>query len=570
MKIREESLARLGLDGSFDVVILGGGVNGVAVLRELALNGVSAVLLERSDFCRGASGASSRMAHGGLRYLENREFALVAESTRERNRLLRYAPHFVRPLETVVPLTSYVRGLTGSMLRFFGLSKKGGALSAAALIGALQLYEFLGRVGNALPRFRAVVTRRKFPAHLAARFKAVISYFDARITNPEALVMEMIEDALSASPSVACLNHIRWTVEKDGGFVIEDPLSGQSRKLRPKLIVNAGGAWIDSVNASMGLHTQHVRPVKGAHLLLRHEALHQRMAGKAYYFDDGTGRMVICYPLDRTILLGTTELPTENPDDETISAAETTYLLSALNTLFTDIKVTAGDIVSMTTGMRPLQRGTAATSANRAARDHLIAEDTLPGTELPVLSLVGGKWTTFRSFGEQVADRILAHLGLARRASTQDRPYPGAIGYATPPEAQDTALQRLSTATGLPRVRAALLLARYGATAFTMGRAIAEGGDWPLATLPDYSESEILWLIHHRAVIGLDDLIFRRTQIALDGRCTEAVLRELGALLGRARNRTDAWVEGELRRCRAMPTLCLEPTPILEKERRLG
>lgn len=566
MKIRDESLARLRSNPAFDVLILGGGVNGVAVLRELALNGISALLVDRSDFCRGASGASSRMAHGGLRYLENREFALVAESTRERNRLLRLAPHYVRPLEVVVPLTSHIRGLWASILRFLGLSARQGTLSAAALTGALRLYEFLGRVGNTLPRHKTQMSRARFPAHLAARYKAVITYFDARITNPESLVMEMIEDALAAHPRAACLNYIQWAAGSDGAFHIEDPISGFFTTIHPKLVVNAAGAWVDTVNATMGLVTRYVRLVKGAHLLLRNEALRRRMDGKAYYFDDGNGRMVICYPLDHTILLGTTEIQVADADDDGIAPEEVSYLLSALNTLFDDIRVQPSDIVSMTTGIRPLQMGNPAVSANRANRDHLIAEDQLSNGGTPVLSLVGGKWTTFRSFGEQAADRILAHLGGSRSASTSERPYPGSIGFAPASAGQDATINRIVSKTFLPRERVAILVTRYGAIAAEVAAVCAEPGDQPLASLPDYSTGELIWLITRRAPIRLDDLLLRRTQIVLDGRCTENVLREVGQLLGRVRGQSAAWVEAEIQRCRAMPVLCLRQTATREAE----
>ncbi len=185
MRIREESLTRLASGEGFDVLILGGGVNGVAVLRELALNGVSALLIDSGDFCRGATGASSRMAHGGLRYLENREFKLVAESARERNRLLNHAAHFTRPLEVAVPLPTFLRGLPGSILRFLGFDWKGSTFSTAGLKIALTLYEYLGREGRALPRHKTVLARGKFPRGLARRYKAVVSYFDARIRNPK-------------------------------------------------------------------------------------------------------------------------------------------------------------------------------------------------------------------------------------------------------------------------------------------------------------------------------------------------------------------------------------------------
>lgn len=570
MRIREESLARIASGASFDVLVIGGGVNGVAVLRELALNGVSALLVERSDFCKGASGTSSRMAHGGLRYLENREFKLVAESTRERNLLLKYAPHFTRPLEVVVPLTSYLSGLPGSILRFLGASTRDNTLSAAGLKGALYLYEFLGHVEKVLPSHRMLLSRCAFPERIAARYKAVISYFDARIRNPEALVLEMIEDALSASQAVACLNHAEWRMAENGEITVTDSVDGQTFAVRPKVIVNASGAWVDRVNQTLGLPTHYIRPVKGAHLLIRHDELFRRMAGRAFYFDDGTGRMVICYPLDRTILLGTTEIPVEDPDDTSIAPSEIRYLINSLSNLFDDIDISVGHIAAVTTGIRPLQSGGGA-SANKANRDHLIAEDRLANGSLALLSLVGGKWTTFRAFGEQAADRIFGLLGVSRKAGTRRRPYPGAAGFGPGEEGAEQTALRIARTLGLSLERSHDLVNRYGAIAADVAAYCAEEGDRPVASLPDYSEREVRWLVERRAAVMLDDLLLRRTQIVLDGQCNAAVIRDFGTILAKTRGLDGDWARLEIARCLEIPTLIVHtPMSFPAREARHG
>lgn len=553
MRIREESLARLASGEGFDVLILGGGVNGVAVLRELALNGVSALLVDNSDFCRGATGASSRMAHGGLRYLENREFKLVAESARERNRLLHHAAHFTRPLEVTVPLSTYLRGLPGSVLRFLGFDWKGSTFSTAGLKIALMLYEFLGRKERALPHHRTLIAREKFPRKLARRYKAVVSYFDARIRNPEALVLEMIEEALAVEPRCAALNHAAWRHDGKGTFTITVPDAGLSKTFRPKLVVNASGAWVDEVNAALGFTTSYIRPVKGAHLLIRNAALFERMANRAFYFDDGTGRMVIAYPLDRTVLLGTTEITVSDPSDDKIAAQEISYLTRSISSLFDDIEIGPQDVVFMTTGIRPLQAGGAA-DANRANRDHRIAEDRLDGGT-PLVSLIGGKWTTFRAFGEQAADRIFRHLKVTRRVDTADRDYLGAIGFPRDEPSLGRARQSLAARFAISPERAADLLFRYGAIAERVAAFCGEKPDQPLANLPSFTRNEIVWLIHERATLHLDDLIFRRSQIALDGECTPALVRELGHLLADERRQPTVWAEREIDRCLNNPAL---------------
>lgn len=514
------------------VVILGGGVNGIGTLRDLALNGISAVLLETGDFCAGASGASSRMAHGGLRYLEGREFRLVAEAARERNLLLQDAPHLVKPLEIVVPMAELISGLPLAVLRFLGLSSRPGPLSLAALAGALVLYERFGAVRRALPRFRMALRRQSFPPGLPQRMRAVVSYFDGQILRPEALVMEMLGEAC-ANTSIAAINHVDWHLSGPGTLRVTDPETGNSATLRPQIIVNATGAAIDRVNERLGLQTRLVRGVKGAHLVLRHPDLLRRMAGRAFYFDDGTGRMVICLPVDDTVLMGTTEVETTDPADHEVAGQEVTYLLRALSQLFADIKVGPQHVVAVTSGIRPLQAGGG--NATQAARDHVLSEHHIAG--LPVLSLIGGKWTTFRSFSEQAADRVLAHLGQSRQSSTADRPYPGAAPVDT---------RALARQFDLPMDRAESLVARYGALAGQVATFCAAADDTALATVPSYTRREVFWLADARMARTLEDLVLRRTGLVLSGKLTTAILQELAEVLAAALGKDSGWAAAQL------------------------
>lgn len=519
-----------------DVVILGGGVNGVGLLRDLALNGVSAVLLETGDFCGAASGASSRMAHGGLRYLEGREFRLVAEAARERNMLLHNAPHLVKPLEIVVPLNALLRGLPYAGLRFLGLSKRPGPMSLIALNAGLFLYERFGAVKKALPDHRTILRRAGFPTGIAADTRAVVSYFDGQILGPEALVMEMLGEAAQA-PNVAAINHIGWTAAPDGSLTVTDPLTGKTATLRPRALVNAAGSAIDRVNAALGLTTRLVRGIKGAHLVLDHPALFDRMAGRAFYFDDGRGRMVICLPVGRMILMGTTEIETADPADHAVDGAEIDYLLAALNRLFSDIRVGRGDLVAVTSGIRPLQAGDG--NATQAARDHALVEGEWQGRLL--LSLVGGKWTTFRSFAEQAADKVLAALGRSRSATTIDRDYPGA---GLPDAAA------LAAATALPLDRIAQLIARYGAIATEVAQYCAAETDaetdTALVSVPDMSRREIGWLTHHRMALSVEDLILRRSGLVMAGQVTPQVIAEIADCMAQALPRDAAWRQAQI------------------------
>lgn len=528
--LREDNARRLETLADPEVLIIGGGVNGMATLRELALNGVSCVLLDTGDFCSGASGASSRMAHGGLRYLEGREFRLVAESARERNRLIAHAGHLVKPLEIVVPIEHRLRGFGRAVLRFLGLSKRSGPMSLLALEGGLLVYEIFGRREHPLPSHRTFLRRSGFPEGLRNTTRAVTSYFDGQITQPEGLVMEMLREALDHGPQVAALNHVSWRA-KGGAIALRDRFGTGSWTLRPKVIVNAAGAWIDQVNAELGGDTRYLRGIKGAHLVLHNPKLFERMAGRAFYFDDGTGRMVITLPVDRNVLVGTTEVETTDPDDRRVAEDEIAYLLRAMDGLFTDISVDRSQIVSVTSGIRPLRRGGEG-SATSAARDHALEEDRFPSCPAPVLSLVGGKWTTFRAFGEETADRALALLGRSRRVSTAARGYPGASAYTA--EELD-----------LPKSLGQRLIDRYGALAREVAPLCRDEGAVPLAGAPDWCRGEIRWAIRARGAATLEDLVLRRTRLSFGEGLRPETLDDLVTLLSQETGRDGAELEAE-------------------------
>lgn len=529
---RNQSWARLAERSQIDVLVIGGGVNGVATLRDLALNGVSAALIDAADFCAGASSASSRMAHGGLRYLEGREFRLVREAARERNMLLHDAPHAVLPLEIVVPVAHRLRGLGASALRFLGLSRRSGPLSLVALKGALTIYERFGAVRRALPRHHVWTAEQVAGLRLAGSVGSVLSYFDGQILHPEALVLDMLDQAV-AHDRVAALNYVDWRFGKLGEVRLRDRLSDRELTLSPRVIVNAAGSAIDAVNTALGIDGQLLRNVKGAHLLLRNTDLSQRMAGRAFYFDDGQGRMVICLPVGQCILMGTTEVEAADPADKAVSDQEIDYLLSSLRRLFADIAVDRGQIVAVTSGIRPLQASGG--NATQAARDHALVEGR--AGNIPVLSLVGGKWTTFRSFAESAADRVLQVLGQTRKASTSGLAYPAA--------AQDAAGQ-IARASGLSKERVAVLIARYGAGA-GLAADWCKADDAPLPDLPEhYSRGEIRWLVEHRMACSLQDLVLRRTGLVTTGQLQPAGLRRLAEAMAAALAADDGWIETEV------------------------
>ena len=230
-------------DGAFDAVVVGGGINGIGVYRDLALQGLRVLLVERRDFCSGCSAAPSRMIHGGLRYLENGEFDLVRESLRERDALLVNAPHLVHPLPTVIPIATLFSGLWNSAASFFGSSGKPSQRGALPIKLGLSLYDWVTRRRRLLPKHRfdgAKATRSRWPdLTKAARCSAI--YHDAWISHPERLGVELLQDTQAMAGGCIALNYASLVAE-NGGYRLRDETTGKATTIEPKVIVNATGA----------------------------------------------------------------------------------------------------------------------------------------------------------------------------------------------------------------------------------------------------------------------------------------------------------------------------------------
>ena len=241
---RAETLARLKANPVLDVLIVGGGVNGAGTFRDLALQGVDCLLVDKGDWCSGTSAAPSRLIHGGLKYLETGEFRLVAESTRERNLLLRNAPHLVKPLRTAVPIRSYGGGIVPSVQRFFGRKAKMADRGVFIVELGLTLYDWLGRKHKVMPRhglaLRAAM-RRRFP-NMAPAILAVSTYYDARVTQAERLCFELVADGAAAHPGAQAVNYVAVTAAAGGRVTLTDAVTGDDSDGRPPRGRQRGGS----------------------------------------------------------------------------------------------------------------------------------------------------------------------------------------------------------------------------------------------------------------------------------------------------------------------------------------
>lgn len=508
-----------------DVLIIGGGINGIATFRDLALQGINVVLVERDDYVSGASAASSHMIHGGIRYLENGEFRLVQESVHERNALLRLAPHYVRPLPTTIPIFSTFSSIVSAPFRFLGW--KGGAKKerGAVLIKAgLTMYDTFSRDGGRVPRhqFRGAKASKELLPKLRDDVKYTATYYDASMHDPERLALDVLNDGLAAGDNARAANYVEAVDMTENGVRLRDVTTGDEFDVKATLVVNASGPWTDLTNKALGNTSAYMGGTKGSHVVLDHPELFEACNGREIFFEFTDGRIVLIYPLKGRVLLGTTDLEHDMNEPIRCTEEEVDYFFDLVKHVFPTIAVDRSQIVFRFSGVRPLPRQDA-DSTGQISRDYRVEKGELHGT--PVLSLVGGKWTTFRALGEQLSNQVLDILGVDRVVSTDGRLIGGAVGYPTTDSERDAWLATHGTAIG--RERAATLLDRYGTSAEAMIASFAAADDTPLASAPEYTRAEIAHLIATEQVVRLTDIVLRRTSMAFVGAVTGSVLAEL-------------------------------------------
>ncbi|ESX13332.1 glycerol-3-phosphate dehydrogenase/oxidase [Mesorhizobium sp. M0757] len=503
-------------NGAFDVVVMGGGINGIGVFRELALQGLRVLLVERNDFCSGCSAAPSRMIHGGLRYLENGEFGLVQESLRERDALLANAPHMVRPLPTTIPIRSVFSGLMNGAAGFLGLSETPSSRGALAIKAGLALYDWTTRKRRVLPRhsFRgARATFAQWPT-LDPKLRFSATYYDAWISYPERLGIELLLDTARLAPDSLALN--RAEIARAGSsFELTDTVGGEGFTVTAKAIVNATGAWLDSAIARLDASEKPAAPLvegtKGSHLILDNEPLYRALGGHMIFFENADGRVCIMFPYLGKVLVGSTDIRVSEAGRVRCEPAETDYILAAARLVFPSISVRAADVVFTYSGIRPLPKSDHAFTGriSRGHSVHRIAGD------IPQFCMIGGKWTTFRAFAEQAGDDVLAELGRERVCSTLALAIGGGLGF---PENPASLATELAGEFAISANRAAYLIDRYGSGArdiiqFCLGRS----DDIRLDDRTETTTAEIVYLARHEFVTCLSDVVLRRTSLAIAG-----------------------------------------------------
>jgi len=534
---RKDILSSLKENPRVSVLIVGAGINGIGTFRDLALNGVDVLLVDRGDFCSGASAASSHMAHGGIRYLENGEFRLVREAVGERNRMIQNAPHIVKPLPTTIPMFKYFSGIFNAPFKFLGWLDKPSERGSFIIKVGLMMYDaYTGR--------QRTVPRHKFYSRASSLKKwnklnpEVVNtavYYDGLISNPERLALELVLDAEAEGGHARALNYVSLVSGSGNSVLLRDELSDETYEVQPKLLINAAGPWIDFANHSLGVSTRYIGGTKGSHLVVDNPELREAIGENEFFFENADGRIVLIFPMQDRVLIGTSDIKIDHPDEAVCTDDEVDYFIGMIARVFPSIKVTREQVVFAFSGVRPLANSAAKTTG-QYSRDHHI--EVLSGDwtnlQFPVYSLVGGKWTSFRAFAEEVADKSLEFLGIKRQKNTQALPVGGGRGYPRNAEERAKFVNGLAAWTGLPRERLDGLVERYGTRAEAVADFLKRGTDAPLTFLPDYSRREFMFLVQYEKARHLDDLLLRRTLLAMLGKLNREALVEAAEIMGEA------------------------------------
>jgi glycerol-3-phosphate dehydrogenase len=521
---REESLRAMAAS-ELDVLVIGGGVVGAGAALDAATRGLSVGLVEARDFASGTSSRSSKLIHGGLRYLEMLDFRLVAEALAERGLLIQtIAPHLVRPVPFLYPLQhrGWERLYAGT---------------------GVALYDALGMLSGrsrGVPRHRHLTrrgARRIMPSLRKDALVGALQYYDAQVDDARHTLF-IARTAAAYGAHVANRARVTGLLREGGrvvGAVVLDQESGATIRVRAQQVVNATGVWTDDTQALAGERGQfHVRASKGIHLVVPRD----RIRGDSGLILRTEKSVLFVIPWGRHWIIGTTDtawaLDKAHP---AASAADIDYLLEHVNTVLEE-PLTQEDVEGVYAGLRPLLSGES-DSTSKLSREHAVAH-TVPG----LVVVAGGKYTTYRVMARDAIDEAVRAIDAKVPPSvTESIPLLGADGYA----AVKNARYQLAHRYGLHVARIEHLLGRYGSLAdevldlVTADPTLGE----PLAGASDYLRAEIVYAASHEGARHLDDLLARRTRISI-----ETFDRGIGAMEEAARLAAPVlgWSEGQVAR----------------------
>lgn len=489
----------------FDVIIIGGGINGAGIARDAAMRGMRVCLVEQDDLCSATSRWCSRLIHGGLRYLEFGEFGLVRESLHERETLLRTAPHLVHPLPLLIPLLP------------------GGRRGRAVIRAGMWLYDMLS-AGKSLPSHRMLdvgAARREMPGLEVAGLQGAAQYYDAQATFPERLVLENMLAAQAAGADIRLHTRVERVLVEAGrvtGVAVRDLRSGAAGTLVSSLVVNAAGPWVDQLLGSFDHPRQRrfIGGAKGTHIVV--DRLPGLGASACYAEAAADGRPFFIIPWNGMTLIGTTDIPFDgDPAEVRSDPAEIDYLLAETRRLFPAARLSRAGIHYCYVGVRPLPVATGRNQDAVTRRHHVRHHRT---SAFGLYSVIGGKLTTYRSLAEQVVDRLAYCLGReARACATASTSLPGALADPVPLAADITAR------CGLDATVATRLVRLYGSRADGVADLVLrERGLGATLGQGNAIGAEIVFAFEAEMAASLADCLMRRTMLGLGADLAASVL----------------------------------------------
>jgi glycerol-3-phosphate dehydrogenase len=394
----------MALNQRYDLIVVGGGITGAGVARDAALRGLSTLLLEKRDFSSGVSSKTTRLIHGGLRYLANFEVDLVAESLRERAILRSQAPYLVRPIPILIPIY------------------RGDPHGRAVISIGIRLYDFLSHEKD-IPHY--FTSGREQTLEFEPRLnkeglKGSALFFDHQILMPERLVIENIISAREAGAAVLNYHNVEKIEEAEDGVTVtaRDVFSGRTRTVRSKVLINAGGPWIDRVRRAGGIDgTSIIYPTKGIHLVL------PKLSDQALFVSSRDGRMFFIVPLGACSLIGTTDTKYDGDLDEVhADSVDVNYLLAESRRILPGLNLTKEAILYAYAGIRPL--AFSGSRESKISRKHRVIKEGRTGR---IITIAGGKYTTYRNMAKDAVNAACRMLGVKEPCMTDKKPLPGGL-----------------------------------------------------------------------------------------------------------------------------------------------
>ena len=519
----------------YDLVVVGAGINGLGIARDAAARGLRTIVIDQEDICSGVSAWSGRLIHGGLRYLEHKDFALVRESLKERERLFKLAPHLVKPVPLLMP--------------FYARNKRPSWLIRLGMIAYDVLSWDKKQPNHSILTKRAVLSR--FTGMEPAGLTGSAVFIDGQVEYAERLCVELAVAAKSDGADIVTHSRVDGLLKSNSrvtGVEYTDSITGERHSVRGRVVMNAAGPWVDRLLAGFGgvNSPRFIGGSKGSHIVVAPFPGAPRDV--VYYESQADGRLVLVIPWMNRYLIGCTDnLYNEEPDSARADQSEIDYLLNEVNTLVPGAKLTTDDVLYTYSGVRPLPYAPGVPEW-KIPRSHIIHDHSADGVE-GLFSVIGGKLTTFRQLSEDAVDLALRSLGAKKiKTITLTSPLPGAR------VANYEAFSKAFIANGaLPPLVAKRLLALYGVRAANIAALVID--DASLAEIVDEKSgalaAEVLFAVNEEFARTLTDVMARRLLLAFEPdhgiQSAERIAEIMASINGwdedRIQNEIDGYIE---------------------------